>query len=93
MYDIVKQISPLFFLELFINFTIKFFLPQNNICIYCTIDSTITFDINYIYACATQKIEISEFKAYRAKRCKTIFSLNILQSLFRKILFSISQKK
>lgn len=29
-----------------------------------TIDSTITFDINYIYACATQKIEISEFKAY-----------------------------
>lgn len=54
-----------------------------------TIDSTITFDINYIYACAKQKIQISEFKAYRAKRLFPLIFYNLCLEKY----FSLSLKK
>lgn len=54
-----------------------------------TIHSTITFDINYIYACAKQKIQISEFKAYRAKRLFPLIFYNLCLEKY----FSLSLKK
>lgn len=52
-----------------------------------TLDSSIPFDINYIYA--TKKIQISEFKTYRTTRLFPLIFYNLCLEKY----FSLSFKK